>query len=111
MGCAAEIIALDDARAIQQRQALRQQLGRVNARDITVHKNVVDSSARLNNDVKQKLREAREAIENAELSDADKADVIDDLNKLTAELDKPERTMWNWPHESGHISHETKTSF
>jgi hypothetical protein len=65
--------------------------GTVNARDITLYKNVVDSSTRLDNNVKQKLQEAREAVENAELSDADKADVIDDLNKLTAELDKPEQ--------------------
>jgi uncharacterized protein YjbI with pentapeptide repeats len=53
--------------------------GTVNARDITVYKNAVDGSSRLDNDIKQKLKEARDAIENAELSDADKADVIDDL--------------------------------
>jgi hypothetical protein len=65
--------------------------GTVNARDIIVYKNAVDSSTRLENDVKQKLKEAREAIERADLSDADKADVVDDLNKLTAELEKPEK--------------------
>jgi hypothetical protein len=63
--------------------------GTVNAHDIIVYKNAVDGSPRLDNDIKQKLKEAREAIENANLSDADKRDVIDDLNKLTAELEKP----------------------
>ena len=63
--------------------------GTVNTRDIIVYKNAVDGSPRLDNDIKQKLKEAREAIENANLSDADKRDVIDDLNKLTAELQKP----------------------
>jgi hypothetical protein len=66
--------------------------GTVNARDILVYKNAVDGSARLDNDIKQKLKEAREAIENAkDLSDADKADAVDELNKLTAELEKPEK--------------------
>ena len=56
-----------------------------------MYKNVVDSSANLDNDIKQKLKEAREAIENADLSDADKEDVVDELNKLTAELEKPKQ--------------------
>jgi uncharacterized protein YjbI with pentapeptide repeats len=66
--------------------------GTVNARDIIVYKNAVDSSPRLDNDIKQKLKEAREAIEKAkDLSDADKKDAVDQLNNLTAELEKPEK--------------------
>ena len=76
--------------------------GTVNARDITVYKNAVDGSAGLDNDIKTKLKEAREAIENADLSDEDKADVVDELNKLTAELEKPEqndgRIQRYWNH-------------
>jgi hypothetical protein len=59
--------------------------GTVNAHDITVYKNAVDSSARLDNDIKQKLK-----------------DVVDDLNKLTAELEKPQndasRVQRYWNH-------------
>ena len=76
--------------------------GRVTAHNITVYKNTVDGSSRLDNDLKQKLKEAREAIENAELSAADKADVIDDLNKLTDELGNAEqddsRVRRHWNH-------------
>ena len=76
--------------------------GTVNARDITVYKNAIDSSSRLDHGIKQKLKEARDAIENAELSDADKADVLDELSKLTAELEKPEqdagRVQRYWNH-------------
>ena len=43
-------------------------------------------------DIKQKLKEARQAIENAkDLSDADKKDTVDQLNNLTAEMEKPEK--------------------
>jgi hypothetical protein len=63
----------------------------VNARDITMYKNAVDRSSRLDNNIKQILKNARDAIEHAVLSDEDKADVLDDLNKLTAELEKPEK--------------------
>jgi hypothetical protein len=73
--------------------------GTVNARDIIVYKNAVDSSARLDNDIKQKLKEARESIERADLSDADKADAVDDLNKLTDALvnkdDSRVQRYWN----------------
>jgi uncharacterized protein YjbI with pentapeptide repeats len=65
--------------------------GTVNARDITVYKNAIDSSTGLDSDVKTKFKEAREAIENADLSDDDKADMVEQLNKLTAELEKPEQ--------------------
>ena len=65
--------------------------GTVNARDINVYKNAVDGSVGLDKDIKQKLKEAREAIENADLSDADKADVVEQLKNLTAELEKPQQ--------------------
>jgi hypothetical protein len=65
--------------------------GTVNARDILVYKTAVDSSVRLDNDIKQKLKEAREAIENSDLPNDDKADAVDQLNNLTAELEKPEK--------------------
>jgi hypothetical protein len=42
-------------------------------------------------DVKAKLKEAREAVEKAGLSESDKADLLDDLGKLTGELEKPGR--------------------
>ena len=51
----------------------------------------MDNLGIVEEDIKQKLKEARKAIENADLSDADKSGVVDDLNKLTAELEKPEQ--------------------
>jgi hypothetical protein len=66
---------------------------------------VVDNLGTVEEDVKQKLKEARGAIERADLSDADKADVVDELNKLTAELEKPEkdegRVKRYWNHIKG----------
>ena len=40
--------------------------------------------------VKEKLKEARDAVEKAELSAEDEEDVLDNMVKLTAELEKPE---------------------
>jgi hypothetical protein len=58
---------------------------------LTNYFGVVDNLDTIEEDIKQKLKEARKAIERANLSDADKADVVDELNKLTAELQKPEK--------------------
>jgi hypothetical protein len=63
----------------------------VTARDITVYKERIDRSPSLAEDVKAKLKEAREAVEKAGLSESDKADLLDDLGKLTGELEKPGR--------------------
>ena len=60
-------------------------------RDITVYKNAVDDSSKLGDDIKQTLKKAREVIENAELSENNKVDVIDELNKFTDELNKPKQ--------------------
>ena len=58
---------------------------------LTNYFGVVDNLDTVEEDIKQKLKEAREAIENAkDLSDADKKDAVDQLNNLTAELEKPE---------------------
>lgn len=71
------------------------------AHDITTYKQVVDQSLTLDEDVKRALKEAREALEKADLSEADKGDATDDLGKLTDELQKPEkdvgrvRRLWN----------------
>ena len=64
---------------------------RVRARDITAYKQAVDRSAGIDADLKRSLKAARDAIDQADLSDIDKADAADDLGKLTAELEKPEK--------------------
>jgi hypothetical protein len=64
---------------------------RVRARDITVYKQAVDQSSGIDENLKRVLKEARDAIEQAAISEADKDDAIDDLRKLTAELEKPEQ--------------------
>jgi uncharacterized protein YjbI with pentapeptide repeats len=58
---------------------------------LTNYFGVVDKLGTVEEDVKQKLQEARNAIENSDLPDADKADAVDELNKLTAELGKAEK--------------------
>lgn len=74
---------------------------RLNARDITAYKQLVDQSLTLDEDLKRALKEAREALESEDLSQADKGDAADDLGKLTDELQKPEkdvgrvRRLWN----------------
>jgi hypothetical protein len=52
---------------------------------------VVDKLLMVEEDIKQKFKEARHAIENSYLPDADEAVAIDELNKLTAELKNPEK--------------------
>lgn len=64
----------------------------VNARDITVFKQTVDSSTKMDADLKSKLSEARDEIDKLDIPQDDKHDVTDDLGKLTEELDKPEPT-------------------
>jgi hypothetical protein len=64
---------------------------RVKAGDITVYKQAVDQSSGLDDELKAVLKQSREAIDAAGLSEPDKADAIDDLGKLTSELEKPER--------------------
>jgi hypothetical protein len=64
---------------------------KVEARDITVYKQAVDGSPNLADDAKEKLKQAREAIEKVDLSEDDRTDILDDLGKLTAELEKPEK--------------------
>jgi hypothetical protein len=64
---------------------------RVRARDISVYKQTVDQSSNIDDELKRLLKEARDAIELAELGEADKADATEDLGKLTAELEKAEK--------------------
>lgn len=61
------------------------------ARDIQVFKQAVDQSSGLDAEMKRVLKEAREALEQADLSPDDKTDVVENLGKLTAELEKPEK--------------------
>lgn len=71
------------------------------ARDITTYKQVVDQSLTLDEELKQVLKAAREALEKAKLPDATKNDATDDLGKLTDELQKPDKDvgrvqrLWN----------------
>ena len=71
------------------------------ARDISVFREAVNKSVHMDDDLKAKLTQAREAVEKADLSDADKADVAQSLRKLADELDKPDknpglvRRFWN----------------
>jgi len=55
------------------------------SRDINIYKQAVDRSA-IELEVKTALMEARAALEHTELSQDEKNDAIDDLNKLTQEL-------------------------
>jgi hypothetical protein len=64
---------------------------RVDAGDITVFKQTLDQSTQLDAELKETLLKAREAIENAGLSEDDKADATEDLGKLATELSKPEK--------------------
>ena len=61
------------------------------ARDIAVYKNELEHSTHLDPDLKKKLIEAREEIERISLSDSEKEDAVDNLKKLTTELDKADR--------------------
>ena len=74
---------------------------RAKAGDINVYKQAVDQSSGLDDELKNVLKQARDAIEAADLGEVDKADVTEDLDKLTAELEKTEkepglvRRYWN----------------
>jgi hypothetical protein len=57
--------------------------------DITAFQSMVDNSTRPTADLKAKLKEAREEVEKSQLEDGDKKDVLDDLGKLTDEMEKP----------------------
>ena len=61
------------------------------ARDINTFKNTVENSTSLSAELKQKLTQAREAIEAASLPVSDKGDASDALGKLAEELQKPQR--------------------
>ena len=65
---------------------------KVETGDITVYNQTIDKSENLAQDVKEQLKNARKAIEDTNLSQADRADILDDLGKLTAELQKPRKT-------------------
>ena len=66
---------------------------RVRAHDINVYKQAVDQSSSIEDDVKQVLKNARDALEHIKLSEADKEDATDDLGKLTAELEKDDKDI------------------
>lgn len=65
--------------------------GTLNVHDITVYRNAINNSATLENDTKEKLIEARTAIEELEISEEERQEVVDELSKITAELQKPHR--------------------
>jgi hypothetical protein len=58
---------------------------------LTNYFGVVGKLSTVDEDTKQRLKEACEAIENSDLSDKVKTDVIENLNKLTAEMKEPEK--------------------
>lgn len=74
----------------------------VRARDVTIYKQMIECSDKLDADLKEKLKEAREAIEKLEFSRVDKDNVADELGKLTSELKKtkpdPSRARLFWNH-------------
>ena len=55
--------------------------------------NAVDQMTTIPDDAKQKLKEAREAIEKGSFSESDKRDLIDNLVKLTEELSKSKQDV------------------
>ena len=63
--------------------------------------NVVDQMTTVPDDAKQKLKQAREAIEQGSFSEGDKRDLVENLVKLTEELNKPKqeagliKRFWN----------------
>ncbi|MHC4620693.1 MAG: pentapeptide repeat-containing protein [Planctomycetota bacterium] len=60
----------------------------VKARDITVYKQTIENSQALDPALKDKLIEARDAIEKLKLPQAEKEDVADQLGNLTTEMQK-----------------------
>ena len=58
---------------------------------LTNYFGVVDKLSTVEEDIKQKLKEARNAIENLDLPDDDKEDMVEQLKNLTGELAKPEK--------------------
>jgi hypothetical protein len=77
---------------------------------LTNYFGVVDNLATTEEDIKQKLKEARAAIERENISDDDKSDVVDDLNKLTAELAKPEKNTARVQRFLSHIKEVAPTA-
>lgn len=59
-----------------------------NVRDIQVFRETIDRSQVMDGNLKARLKEARDAIEQASLPEADKRDVLDDFGKLTAEMEQ-----------------------
>ena len=74
---------------------------KLDARDIAVYHSNVDSSANLDCSTKVVLKEARAMVDKLDLAQDERADVIDDLGRLTGELSKPEPNkgrigrLWN----------------
>jgi hypothetical protein len=62
---------------------------------------VVDQLTNIDDDVRQALKNARQAVDKEPISDEDKADLVEQLQKLTAEASKPTkepgrlRRFWN----------------
>lgn len=79
------------------------------ARDIQVFKHAVDQSSGLDDELKLVLKEAREALEQADLSPTDKTDVAENLGKLTAELEKPDKDTGLVQRYWGRIKEVTPT--
>ncbi len=73
----------------------------VNAHDIVTYKTIIEKSD-IDADLKEKLVEAREKIEELDLSQNNKDDVADDLSELTEEVSKTEpnarRVQRSWRH-------------
>jgi transcriptional regulator with XRE-family HTH domain len=64
---------------------------RARVRDVAVFKQDIDQSSRLDPDLKEKLKAARDELERVQLSDDDRLDVVENLEKLRGELAKPEK--------------------
>lgn len=60
----------------------------VNARDITAYNQLIETGI-ADDSLRSVLKQAREELERAELSDTDKGDAADELGKITEELQKP----------------------
>ena len=70
------------------------------ARDVNAYIGEVDRSS-IDEEIKVVLKQARQAVEAADLPPGDKEDLEDDLGKLSAEMEKPEKDagrvqkIWN----------------
>lgn len=74
--------------------------GSLNINDITVYKNTVSNSVSSENDIEEKLVMARSAIQELEIAEEQREELLDSLSRITAELQtsqpNPERLRRFW---------------